>query len=477
MSEVKASELSPMTFLGAEKAPMGEKGVQGLIVMDGMITNDEFNRELTGPDAITIYEKMRRGDGTVKAALLAVKLPILAAKWDLEPASDSTQDVFIRDFVKDNLFEGMTRTFSQTLREILRFLDYGVMIHEKIFENRVFEGQTYIGLKKLAPRMPGTVEKWNAGEGKDGITQNFEGKEYKIPIEKLLINVNEQIGDDWWGESMLRSAYRHWYTKDVLYKIDAIKHERQGIGVPYFKKPQNASPEDVKKARKLMKNLRGHEQAWIEMIEHWEFGFMDMHVPGTSDMMPSITHHDQKILLSVLAQFLSLGSDKETGSFALSRDHSSLFYLALQAVADQVAQALDRFVIKQLVDINFSVTEYPTMRYDALGSTDFGVLAEALSKLTGAKLLMPEVSLEQFLRNAMNLPELDEEVVKQRLEVEKIQAEKAIELATNPPTPPTNGGNNSGDNPDDVQASEHKFARKMLTYLERELEYVISQKS
>jgi hypothetical protein len=52
-------------------------------------------------------------------------------------------------------------------------------------------------------------------------------------MDKLIVFVNEMEGMNWWGTSLLRPAYKHWFIKNTLYKIDAIAHERQGLGIPY----------------------------------------------------------------------------------------------------------------------------------------------------------------------------------------------------------------------------------------------------
>src|ERR1043166_1432203 len=68
-------------------------------------TRAERVPELMGQLGLRTYYDMKRADGTVRGALRLVKTPIMAARWHVEPASDSTIDKNISDFVEKNLFD------------------------------------------------------------------------------------------------------------------------------------------------------------------------------------------------------------------------------------------------------------------------------------------------------------------------------------------------------------------------------------
>ena len=64
-----------------------ELGEAGNTIFGGYITGEDYVPELTGAEAISTYERMRKSDGVVGAALLACELPIRAANWYVQPAS------------------------------------------------------------------------------------------------------------------------------------------------------------------------------------------------------------------------------------------------------------------------------------------------------------------------------------------------------------------------------------------------------
>jgi len=108
-----------------------------------------------------------------------------------------------------------------------------------------------------------------------------------------------------------------------------------------------------------------------------------------------------------LAQFLDLGSG--TGSYALSEDQSTIFHNNLSAIARQVADVLNKYAIKQLVDFNFTVKEYPKLKFSKVGVVKYEKIATALSKLVQQKVITPDEQLEDNVRQLLNLPEKPEE--------------------------------------------------------------------
>lgn len=386
-----------------------EIGSSGTTIIGGVLSDQDHVPELTGEDAITTYNKMRKSDGVVKAALLACTLPIRATNWYVKPASDEKIDVEIAEYIEHNLFEAMSITWDDTLRQALLMLPYGHMAFEKVFSTINFNGKEYVGWKKFAPRLPQTIQKWATEDGQDGITQNTDAKgDVSIPMDKLLIFVNDKEGDNWEGISVLRSAYRSWYFKNHIEKINAIAFERQGLGVPTIKLPESYTAEDKTKAEELLKNMRANEQAYLILPNGWEFEFVSPKGNEVKDPTATINRYNREILISVLAQFLDLGSGPQ-GSRALSADHSTTFHNNLTAIAKQIKDVINKYAIQQLVDLNFNVQNYPTLEFSKIGLVDYVKLSSALKTLIDSNVIKPDAQTEDYLREVMNLPERQEE--------------------------------------------------------------------
>ena len=407
-------ELKNITGLFFKEKPVAptleELGDTGTTMYGGMISGEEYNYDLSGLAKYTIYDKMRKGDATIAATLRVLKLPLRSANWYMEPAGKDKLQQEQAEFIEYNLKEGMNITWDDFLRQALLMIDYGVFVFEKVYDNVIYKNKTYIGWRKFAPRHPRTIQAWKINDGKDdGIRQLTNNRNtVEIPMEKLLIFVNEKEGDNWEGISILRSAYKNWFFKDIFEQIDAMAFERQGLGVPYCKTPAGANNKDKANAITIVKNLRANEKAYVVYPDGYEVGFLDMGAGKTRDPKNSIEYHNRQIALNVLAQFLMLGAN-DKGSFALSKDQSSFFYDSLQAVAKNILDVINKYAIKQLVDINWPGTQdYPQLKVDDIGAIDKVQFATMINTLVGANIIKTDDDLDRYIRKELDLPEEQE---------------------------------------------------------------------
>lgn len=374
------------------------------------ITADEYNSDLQGQRGIETYDKMRRSDAQVQAILWVCELPLRAAKWAIEPGADDAKSIEIAEAVEENLLEEMSITWDDFLRHALLMLPFGHMVFEKVWERRD-GGLRY---RKLAPRMPQSIDKWDmeADGGLRGIEQlvwaNGTYERPYIPIEKLLVFTNRKEGANWTGQSLLRAAYKHWYYKDNFYRIDAIANERHGVGVPYVKMSAEAAVEDYEEAAEILQSLHAHERSYVVGKHCWEeFTMVGVDRPTQSlvSTLSSIEHHDVMIARSILAQFINLGST-ETGSYALSEDQSSFFLMALQAVANQITDVMNTYAIRPLVDVNWGPQEeYPRLTYSKLEQRDLATYGDAIQKLLNSGAIVVDEGLRDTIRDMYGLPE------------------------------------------------------------------------
>jgi hypothetical protein len=372
-------------------------------------TRDERVGELRDKQGIRKYYDMKRADGTVRGALRLVKTPVMAARWFIEPASDSAIDKNIAKFVEENLFEGLNMPFERVLEDALLMCEYGYMPLEKVY---ALSSDGKIVLKKLAPRHPLDIQEWlfDMEGGPNGIimdaTEANGWNASAIPIEKLVVFTLEQEAGDIRGISLLRSAYKHYYYKDTLYKIDAIQKERHGIGIPIIKMPLGYTADDKRLAEDLGRNLRTNERAHITVPMNWEVAFAKLEGQPV-DCLPSIKHHNDQIMGNILAPFYNDPGAKE--------DSMTMFYKATRYIASTIAGTFNRYVIKQLVDFNYSRGKYPILRARRIGENeDLRTWSFAFRNLVGTDAIRPDAPLEAFLRKELDLPPADPTTVRLR---------------------------------------------------------------
>lgn len=384
-----------------------EIGSSGTEMSAGVIVGEEYSLKLRGRSALAQFDKMRRNDATVNAALDAIKLPITNADFTVDSVSDDEADKEVAEFVQTNLKHLID--WDKFLYEALTYLDFGFSLFEMVFEPQEVGGKERIALTKLAYRRQTTIERWETEDGQPGVVQVVQGKRFSIPEYRLVRFTHRQEGDNYEGRSLLRTAYKHWYIKDKLYRIDAVGHERQGLGVIEIITPKSAQDADKKKLRKLVRQLRANSESYIEHPEGWTVQFMDMNAKSLKDMEPSINHHDRQIMKNVLAQFLEIGSAGSSGTRNVSEDQSRLFELAVQNVVKKIAYVLQNTVVRALVDLNFNDRDYPTLRVGKISDDNIPVLSEAISKFVTAGVLHPVASDENSIRRMVGLAEVADE--------------------------------------------------------------------
>jgi hypothetical protein len=378
---------------------------------------EDYNLSLSGHRGIEIYDRMRRSDGTVRQSLRIAKTPVLAGRWFVESHEPGEkQHDEIAEFIEGALFKWQSISWFNLLTEALLMLDFGYYVFEKVFTMRevpVGDGsQVRAVWQKWAPRHPLDIEEWEFDKhgGVDGgWFDQFEGADpVFIPIKKLLIYTYDREGGNIEGISLLRSAYKHWYFKDNLYKIDAIQKERHGIGVPIIKLPPNYTPDDKRLANELGRNLRTNERAHIVLPPMWELEFADIK-GSVVDIAASIDHHDNAIVRNVLANFVGT----ETSAAAVVQ--VELFLKATRFIADIIADVVNKFAIPELVDYNYpGVVGYPTLGVRRIGETaDWRTLSFAIRNFVGANIIAPDDPLEEWVRKEMDLPQADPDTTRE----------------------------------------------------------------
>lgn len=376
-------------------------GAPGQTFFAGLIgETGEYNPDLKFPDCINVYNKMRRSDAMVFATLQVIKLPVLSVDWQVKCDRED-----VKEFVEEQLFHRIN--FKQFLRQALLMLDYGFMLFEKIWK---VEGNKIV-LRKLAARMPSSLWKWNVEDDElVGITQLVwkDGKYEQpfIPRWKLvLFNINQE-GNNWEGNSILRSAYSHWYIKQQLYKIDAIAKERHGVGIPKVKLPEIYGDDDVTQAENLAKNLKAGEQAYIVEPPGYEVGILEQ-AGRSEDCLPSIQHHNEMIAMNILASFLVFGTTR-TAARATAVVLEDLFLQSLEGILAELAETINEDIIRQLVEWNFGEGIQVHISPGSVRKRRVGELSAAVSALVRAGALRPDTDVENFLRRIIGLPPVGE---------------------------------------------------------------------
>tara|TARA_Y100000310_G_scaffold109452_1_gene107914 strand:+ start:5670 stop:7775 length:2106 start_codon:yes stop_codon:yes gene_type:complete len=370
-------------------------------------TLDEYLRKLQGSSGLAIYDRMRRSDPQVGSILRAITLPIRQAIYYVEPASDDPKDIEIAENTETDFLHDMSMTWDDTIRHACLMFPFGFSILEKVWQYSDDKGR--IVPRKLDPRLPQSIVEWKYDRSKRRLTHvvqaDSDATRIDLPIEKLLVFTTEKEGDNWEGIPILRNSYKPWVIKDDLERINAIKHDRHGVGIPVMHVPANCvdgTPE-FDDTVAVLESIYAHEQSYVVEPEGYEFRVEGADNAGT-DILPDLRYYDEMIARSAMAMFLNLGTT-QTGSRALGASFLEAFLTSVQAFADYITEIVTRFAIREYVGVNYATNEFPTMKVRRIQKIDPKVLAE----LANAGLINADDNLEDAIRVDMYLPEKQED--------------------------------------------------------------------
>lgn len=394
-------------------------GVVGTDIFDGQINNDYQKNWRNLTKRLEVIDEMKKGDASISAILDTVKAPLLSAKWYIEPAGSTPEQKEHALFIERALFVELQGGWDEHLIEALSCLDYGFSLFEKVYG---VSSDGKIIVKRLAPRLQSTIDKWGV-DGQTwvdghptGVTQLVYGSDEVadkgivktvIPWNKLLRFSFRASGNNFEGQSLLRPAYKHWYFKELLYKISTMAAERFGVGVPYIHWKKDPNPTQKRNADDMLSNIRSNEKAYAQIGENVQT--FDILIPKSSGNL-SIIHeairdHDQKIYDSILAGFLKLASG-DGGSFALSRDQSSFFLRSEQWIANFICNVYNG-LISELIYLNYGVQDaYPKLKTSDVGQVSLDEYIKALAIARKGGLISWSDSDETKVREQLKLPGL-----------------------------------------------------------------------
>lgn len=406
--ETKLLDQYGRPYMLAEPKPRNaltvEAGQGGVTYWSGLPKNDEFNEKLTGTDAITNYDKMRRTDSQVQALLFAVTLPILSAHFDIIPPEGGKVTDEQLEFARENLFRRLK--WNAFLKHALSCLWAGFSWFEKVYE---LDNRKML-LKSVAPRLASTLWKWNTTPQQqlESITQRIvSGQppvETTIPFpSKAIVFSYQQEGNNYEGQSILRAAYKHWFIKDQIYHIDAIRIERFALGVPHFSVPEEGLGKLEMDALILAgKRWKAGDQAFLITPSTVTLDIKALGQGQVLDVLSTIQHHNEEIAKAGLAQFLSFGTT-QTGTRALGETTTEFFYDSERALGQWLCETINEQILWPLMDLNFPGAPRPQLVVSDIGAVAFPELILFLQRV-GGSFIMPDEDIENHLRKMMSLP-------------------------------------------------------------------------
>ncbi len=429
----------------AERTDFKELGVSGLR-REGGVVRDEYLRDLSGDRWLAVVREMA-DDPIVGAILFAVEMLLRRVPLNVQPADDTAPAKGAAQFVEECLGD-MSLDMRDTMAEILTMLPYGWAYLELVYKRRGGEGDDpesrsrytdgRVGWRKWSIRSQETRDRWEFDEtgGVQGMWQRLDaGGEVFIPIEKaLLFRTNPRKANPE-GRSILRSAWRPWWFRRNIETIEGVGIERDLAGLPVAYVPPSVlnAGTDSERAqlaaiKEIVTNIRRDEQEGViwplvrDENGHELYRLELLSSPGARQFDTSgiIERHEQRIAMTVLADFILLGHEA-VGSYALSATKSSMFKTALEAWLESIAAVINTHAIPRLLRLNgMDAQAAPKVVFGAVGGVDMDTVIQFVSSMSSAGMgFFPSPELENRLRGDVGLPLLSDEDMDRREQAEQ----------------------------------------------------------
>lgn len=387
---------------------LGERGLS----IWGKQVQEEYLRELKPwSKASQIFREMQ--DDTIIGTLLdAIKTPLLAADFDVQPAGDSQGDEDAADFIWQAM-NGMKRqTWRSHVNDMLEALEFGFAIGEIVLDRRD-DGRLW--LRNIEPRGQETLLEWDFDDEENAVTfvqTGLHGERLEIPLAKCVhVTFRGRKGNPM-GKALLRSLYRPWRFLKNLENLEGIGIERDVGGAPVadIDKEMLVSDADMTALKDALGGLRMDEIVYLippPGVKITPYG-------GGSkmyDVAAVIQRKQKEILMRFFAQFLELGMEN-VGTQALVEGSQDFFSLALKSVQQELLEAWSQQLVPLLLMFNQfpGLTSPPQITWADPGKPDIKMLLDAYQTAVATKVLTPLREDEEKVRAMLDLPDLPEGV-------------------------------------------------------------------
>jgi hypothetical protein len=386
-----------------------EVGKSGLKQMYGYPT-EEFLTALSGVSGIKTYREMSDNDPIIGGCLFAIKQVLRELRWSASGGSDKDREFLIKNMLS------MEHSWSDFIIEVFSMLPYGWCVFEQVYRKSP-DGKAM--WRKFAFRSQTSLERWAIMD--NGETVGMWQRPYPtfdlvyLPFSKCLHFRPDHYAGNPEGRSILRNSYRPWYFKKLIEELEAIGVERDLVGLPVLKMPPGMKVDDeaegddvaIEWAKNILTNIRNDEQAGLLLPDGWEFELVSSPGQKQFDTSGIIRRYSVEIAVTVLAQFIMLGMER-TGSYALSKNITDMFYYCIEGWADIICSVLNRQAVKLLFSLNGATEDIPQIVHTAVRKEALEKISKYIADLSKANAIDVDEELKTYLKKYARLEDYSE---------------------------------------------------------------------
>lgn len=390
VSNVQANfKKSPPPKVGEKFGAWAGRDIQFLQLPGGGVLQFDLSR-LTLQD----YRSMR-DHYQINASLSVLTFMMHQLEWKIE-----CENKKIAEMIETN----MRQTWTRLIRAMTQayWAGYAPTVIE--YENNVKSGHYELNkFKDLIPEEccvnwkqvpgyapPGHVPpKFNIF---DGIKQ--QGMTWPIPVENSLWYPLKMENGNYYGTKLLKPAFTSWFFSILLHLWANRYYERFGEPVPVGRANYddqvtvNGEPMSGRDAMaEMLYNLRSRsvvvlpsDRDPVTKEYDYDMQYLESQMRG-ADFERYLSRLDEEMSLSIFTPVL-LFRTADVGSYNLGVSHMQIFLWMLNALAGDLKEYIDKFVVRRLKEFNFGVNAPDaTWEYRSLGKENVDTMRAVVAEV------------------------------------------------------------------------------------------------
>lgn len=395
--------------LGAEIAAV-RGGPQGLFA--GLVSYNPD--DLVTKKGYAVYDQMQT-DAQVAACLRVKKFAVLSRGWGIHAASASAEDQQAAEFLRFCLSD-MRGSVQDLLFNVLDAVAKGFSICEIVYREigkGPFAGK--IGLAAVKSKDPSLfsfdldeflnvralVTKTPKGESAK-LTADGE----RLPVEKFIIYSHMPRYESPYGQSDLRAAYKHWWSKDIILRF--YNRYLEKYGSPTAKGSYKRGTPRAQQDELLRVLDKIQQETAIVIPEDVTIELLEAQRGGEAGFISALEFHDKQIAKAILGQTLTTDEGSRVGSLALAKVHLQILRYQLEKLKRDLEEVvMGEQLIRRLVDLNYPGRGYPRFTLGSLEDRDLASLGDLIVKLVNGGIVKAD---EGWIREELQIPDFRSEI-------------------------------------------------------------------
>lgn len=395
-------------------APTKTAGVPGVAVYGGIIQDGEKNPNLISRDEkYKTYSEVLANTSIVAAGVRYFLNLVAKSEWSFEPSDADTSGEYA-ELAEEMLKEDPLTPWHRIVRRAAMYRFYGFSIQEWTARRRDDGKLTFAD---VAPRAQMTISKWDLLEDGNvlGVTQTSPQTmlDLYIPRQKCLYIVDDTLSDSPEGLGLFRHLVQSSQRLSRYEQLEGFGFETDLRGIPVGRAPfgelaqavMDGSMTDAERVaveRPIREFIKNHiksaklgllldsvtyetkdEAGRPSSARQWEVELLKGSATSFAENAAAIERVNREMARVLGVEQLLLGEGG--GSYALSTDKTSSFFLLIDGALTEIKEAIEADLLKTLWQLNgFDEALMPKLKTEAIRHTDVQEAAAVLRDMATA---------------------------------------------------------------------------------------------